>query len=191
MNEIKRERALKSAHQIFIRYGYRRTTMGDLAKAAEMSRPALYLLYANKEEVFRAVIVRYFNQAKQRAELQVSKCSGLSEKLAAVMAVWVEDSYAEVSGSAAAGEIYETGHSIAEDLKNQFCDLYASQILSILVESDDVDESSLLLRGLSLEQVAELIARSTLGLKREVRDLDQLQALLNDTRKIHLSAMVE
>ncbi len=179
-----------AAHEIFIRYGYRRTTMGDLAKASEMSRPALYLLYANKEEVFRAVIVRYFNEAKQRAELAVAECSGLSDKLAALMAVWVEDSYAEVAGSPAAGEIYETGHSIAEDLKNQFCDLYASQILSVLMESDEVDHASLESRGLILDRVAELLARSTLGLKREVRDLDQLQTLLSDTRKIHMAALL-
>lgn len=184
MNEIKRERALKAAHQIFICFGYRRTTMGDLAEAAEMSRPALYLLYRNKEDIFRAVIVRYYNQAKREAEQRVCVCSGLSEKLASVMEVWVENPYVEVAGSSKAGEIYEAGHSFAEDLRGQFTDCYASQILKVLTESDEVEHASLKLRGLSLDRIAAFLARSTLGLKREVQDLAQLQTLLEDTRKI-------
>ena len=184
MNDSKREKVLASAHQIFIRFGYRRTTMGDLAKAAEMSRPALYLLYANKEDIFRSVIIRYFNRAKSLAEKRISECVQLSEKLTAVMEVWVEDSYSEVSSSAEVGDIYEAGHSFAEDLKDQFCDLYAAQILEIFKQSDEVDQSLLKRRGVNLERLAELLARSSLGLKREVRDLEHLQSLLKEMRML-------
>lgn len=47
---------IQAAYKVFIRYGFARTTMGDLAKEAGLSRPALYLVYPGKAEVFQAVI---------------------------------------------------------------------------------------------------------------------------------------
>ncbi len=53
---------LDAALGVFSAYGYARTTMADLAKAAGMSRPALYLLFANKEAVFRALAARLLSR---------------------------------------------------------------------------------------------------------------------------------
>jgi AcrR family transcriptional regulator len=46
-------RILKAAAATFARHGYRRTSMEAIAAAADMSRPALYQYFANKEAVFR------------------------------------------------------------------------------------------------------------------------------------------
>ncbi len=51
----KRIRVLKGAMQVFLAYGYSRTTMDDIARAAEVSRPALYLLFRNKTDIYRAI----------------------------------------------------------------------------------------------------------------------------------------
>jgi len=52
------ERVLAGATDVFLRYGFARTTMGDIAARAGISRPALYLVFPGKEEVFAAVIRR-------------------------------------------------------------------------------------------------------------------------------------
>jgi AcrR family transcriptional regulator len=52
------ERVIAGATDVFLRYGFARTTMGDIAERVGISRPALYLVFANKEEVFAAVIRR-------------------------------------------------------------------------------------------------------------------------------------
>lgn len=46
---------LSAAAQVFARYGFAKATMGDIAREAGISRPALYLLFANKEALFRAL----------------------------------------------------------------------------------------------------------------------------------------
>ena len=51
----KRARILDGAMKVFLAYGYSRVTMDDIARAAEMSRPALYLLFKNKAEIYRAI----------------------------------------------------------------------------------------------------------------------------------------
>ena len=54
---LARKRAVViAATELFKRYGYARTTMADLATAATLSRPALYLAYPGKDEIFAAVI---------------------------------------------------------------------------------------------------------------------------------------
>ena len=50
MND-KDNKILSAAYDSFIRYGVKRTTMGDVAQAAGVSRPTLYASYPNKEEL--------------------------------------------------------------------------------------------------------------------------------------------
>lgn len=47
---------LDSAVAVFARYGYRKTSMEDVARAAGVSRQGLYLSFANKEELFRRAL---------------------------------------------------------------------------------------------------------------------------------------
>jgi AcrR family transcriptional regulator len=47
---------LEAAVGVFARYGYRKTSMEDVARAAGVSRQGLYLSFANKEELFRRAL---------------------------------------------------------------------------------------------------------------------------------------
>lgn len=60
---------LRAAFTAFARYGVRRTSMADIAKGAGMSRPALYLHYAGKEDIFNALVRTHFD----RSEMAVLK----------------------------------------------------------------------------------------------------------------------
>ena len=54
---------LGAAFDVFRLYGYRRTAMEDIARAANMSRAALYQHYRNKEDIFRSLAHYYFDRA--------------------------------------------------------------------------------------------------------------------------------
>jgi AcrR family transcriptional regulator len=47
---------LDAAVGVFARFGYRKTSMEDVARAAGVSRQGLYLSFANKEELFRRAV---------------------------------------------------------------------------------------------------------------------------------------
>jgi AcrR family transcriptional regulator len=53
----RREHVMKVALQTFARYGYRKTSMEDVARAADISRPGLYFLFSSKENLFRAAVI--------------------------------------------------------------------------------------------------------------------------------------
>ena len=59
----RRTAILKAAFEAFSSYGFRRTAMDDIARAAGMSRAALYLHYRNKEDIFRSLTQFYYDDA--------------------------------------------------------------------------------------------------------------------------------
>ncbi|MEJ1972949.1 MAG: helix-turn-helix domain-containing protein [Lacunisphaera sp.] len=54
--EPRRTALLEAALGVFARFGYRKTSMDEVARAAQISRQGLYLHFANKEELFRATV---------------------------------------------------------------------------------------------------------------------------------------
>lgn len=52
----RREHVLDAALLIFARYGYRKASMEDVARAADISRPGLYFYFASKQDLFRAAV---------------------------------------------------------------------------------------------------------------------------------------
>jgi AcrR family transcriptional regulator len=79
---------LRSAFAAFARYGLRRTSMADIARGAGMSRPALYLRYAGKEDIFN-VLVRSHLERSERAVARVLAVPGppAERLLAALQAI--------------------------------------------------------------------------------------------------------
>jgi TetR/AcrR family transcriptional regulator of autoinduction and epiphytic fitness len=54
--ETRREGLLEAAVSVFARYGYRKTSMDEVARAAGVSRQGLYLHFADKEALFRKAV---------------------------------------------------------------------------------------------------------------------------------------
>jgi AcrR family transcriptional regulator len=52
-----RKKIIITAGQIFSRYGFRKTTMDEIAKALKMGKSSIYYYYPGKEEIFEAVVL--------------------------------------------------------------------------------------------------------------------------------------
>src|SRR5688572_21075175 len=59
----RRAEILDAAVQIFLRYGFRKTSMDEVARAAGLSRPGLYLHFSSKELLFQAAVAHLLDQA--------------------------------------------------------------------------------------------------------------------------------
>jgi AcrR family transcriptional regulator len=84
----KRERAIAAGARVFLRFGFARATMGDIAKAAGMSRPALYLIFCSKEEVFRAVVADWIEESLARIAAGLAARATLGERLRFACETW-------------------------------------------------------------------------------------------------------
>jgi len=74
---------LTAAWFAFAAYGYRKTSMDDIARGAAMSRPALYLHYRNKRDIFRSLARQYYEDAAAAIEASLAGSGSASEVLAA------------------------------------------------------------------------------------------------------------
>ncbi|HVV12443.1 TetR/AcrR family transcriptional regulator [Amycolatopsis sp.] len=64
----RREHVLKSALETFARYGYKKTSMEDVARAADISRPGLYFLFTSKQNLFRDAVTYALDGDVEAAE---------------------------------------------------------------------------------------------------------------------------
>lgn len=83
------DRVVEAAADQFLRHGFTRTTIGDVAHAAGISRPALYLLFSGKEALFEAA-VRELNRLRMaEIEAALETCETLEEQLFTGCSLWL------------------------------------------------------------------------------------------------------
>ncbi len=57
-HETRGERILEAAAQLIVRWGYKKTTVDDIAREAGVAKGTIYLHWKTREELFKAVLVR-------------------------------------------------------------------------------------------------------------------------------------
>lgn len=72
--ENKREAILNAAFTTFKHYGYRKTSMHDIAAALGISRASLYSYFENKDDIFRCVLI----SVTESGLVEAKRCLGLS-----------------------------------------------------------------------------------------------------------------
>jgi AcrR family transcriptional regulator len=66
--EDKKYQIIQASLEVFGSYGYKKTSMQDIADALGISRPALYQYYKNKEAVFLALVEYTLNLGELASE---------------------------------------------------------------------------------------------------------------------------
>ena len=109
----KRARILDAAFLKFSAYGLSRTSMADVADGAGMSRPALYQYYANKDEIFTAVLERALAAAAERALAELNGDGTLAEQLDGFLQRWFGDMVEQLMTTQHGSELVEAkaGHA--------------------------------------------------------------------------------
>jgi len=81
---------LAAALEVFGRYGFRKTSMDEVARSADISRQGLYLYFASKEALFRAAVRQELDTALGDA----SRClneegAALDQRVVAALDAWL------------------------------------------------------------------------------------------------------
>lgn len=73
---------LETAAGVFLRYGFKKTSMDDLARAAGLSRQGLYLSFATKEVLFKEALLHLIATTRAASRAAVSREDlGVEERL--------------------------------------------------------------------------------------------------------------
>ena len=153
--EDRRTRVVAAAISAFSRHGYRRCAMVDIAQAADMSRPALYLLFPGKEAVFRAVAEALLADAATAAELAWPENIDPVQGLAAAILAKDLPIHRLCHASAHAQEILAVAASLTADLHQASAARFAALLAARLEAAGHADAAGL----------ARVFANAATGLK--------------------------
>ena len=163
--ESRRAAILDAALRVFGQYGYRRTSMDDIAREAGIGKGTIYLSFASKEEVFQALSQSLAQRMLAGAEAARHRPATTADKLAAMNAAWF-GTYAEtISGSPHAAELLDAKHRLSADLVSDAASQYKRLVRDVLTEAVAAGELDLEPAGLTADTAAELLIGSARGLQ--------------------------
>lgn len=84
-HEDREKEILDAAAKVFAEYGYRKTTIGDIVRAAGVARATVYNYFGTKEDVFTAVLKREFGEILEAVRGSIDEESTARTQLRAAL----------------------------------------------------------------------------------------------------------
>ena len=176
MRREKESRILQAATAVFLRYGYRRTTMGDIATAAGVSRPALYLIFCNKERVFEAALRKLGTGLLEEIRAALAPPGTPMEQLKLAFELWAVRPFSMLAESPDAQDLIHCGYEFAKETMAQSQAAFETQLVTVLATIPQPRGRTA--PGLSLEQIAHLLATAVHGFKGTARSASELREMI-------------
>ena len=167
---------LAAAKMCFSRYGFRKTTMAEIADAAKISRPALYLMYRSKEEVLGATVAHVFNAMLLELEAGVAARRTPFEQLRFAFEVWCVRGYEIVHRTPDAADLLQNGHQLSGGAWEAADARFEEILVGILDPARGADPG----RGPTTARVAHVLAAAVPGLKAAATSVQELRSMIDD-----------
>ncbi|WP_378940900.1 TetR/AcrR family transcriptional regulator [Mesorhizobium sp. ANAO-SY3R2] len=164
-NDQKTAWILDAALPVFIRYGFRKTSMADIAQAAGISRASLYLAFSNKEQLFRAGSARAHAKAMDEVGLALSGEGDVVARIEAAITAFQSSLIAPFGGSAEAAELFTANMALAEDITLDTRARLLEQLASHLSKAAQNGEINLSNVGAGPKDLADMIVSAMDGIK--------------------------
>ena len=179
--QARRDRILESASKVFFRYGFARTTLGDIASEAKVHRPALYTLFPNgKEELFEAVLMRLVESEVERYRKAIPKLRTLRGQLLYCVEHWSMGGFRLTETHPDARDAFDMAYPAVRKMYAALTSFYA-ELLQEAVHASPLK--------LSAEQLARLFIFSLRGIRDIAEDAEGMHKLLIQELDLFLAAL--
>ena len=171
----KREAILAAAFTQFSRYGFRKTSMEDIAKEAGTSRGSLYSYFQNKEEIFRGLSAdlheRSLGDAESHLKGAASADLDLALRVEAALIARLAPFQEVMTQSEHGSEIYDENNRLCGDLVLDSSQRFRRMLTTALSAGARSGEIDLKAAGLTASAAAELLHLGATGLKQGAPDV--------------------
>lgn len=171
-----REAILDAGLRCFGRDGFRRTALDRVAREAGISRAALYLHFANKEELFRALVDDVHARALADATAAARTPGPLAERLTAAMVAKTARFFDLLRSSEHAAEFVDENHRLCGEISATFAAKHARLLGRMIADAAASGEIALEALDASATQIAELLLDTAEGIKARNRALSSSDA---------------
>jgi AcrR family transcriptional regulator len=160
----KHEAILTAAFSLFGHYGYRRTSIDDIAQEAGIAKGTVYLYFKSKEEIFRALAQQLIDKMLAASETAQAATDSVAEQLRGMLDAKFGYFFELLHCSAHVREILDAKNQLCADLFAQADRRYQRMLASVITKADKHGDLHLDQLGLGPEAAAELLTRSASGL---------------------------
>lgn len=147
----------------FARYGFKRSSMDDIAREAGLAKATLYLHFKGKDDVFRAMIQRFGIRVEARCREVMSRQAPLAEKLDALMQAHFASGYAAFGAGEHLAELKAVMAAIASREIAEVEAIFVTLALRLLGEAEGSGEITL--ARVRPEALVATLLRAAVGAK--------------------------
>ena len=183
MRDAKRQALVAVAGEVFARHGYRRVNMKEIAAAAGISRPGLYLFFKTKEEIFSAAVLALAEGSIAKIIEGLPERATTQEKLRFAFEIWTVEIFELTLKSPEAKELSELSYDFARQALDEGYRRFEGVLASILKAHA---KSSATRLPLPAERVAHLLGSSVRGFKLVAPSGTQLRRMIHDLLRLTL-----
>lgn len=179
-DDPRRDAILNAAFECFVTYGFRRTSMEDIAAAAGLSRPTLYQRYKNKKDIFRAYVEAMIDIVVSEVRQAFEGKASIEDKLMAAVNCGFLDPHRKLAETPHGTELIGVNKEIAGDLFDRWLVEMERAIAEGLKLSAERQEIDLERGGLDCKHLARVIVNGIEGAKSRMTSVDQAQRDISD-----------
>ena len=175
--------------QLFTRHGYRKTSIDDIAQAAQVAKRTVYLHFENKAAVFLAILEYLGDRVRQRCTAAESAGGTAVGRLTGLLDAYFGMGFDLFSKSEHMPELEETFSKLARarigDLNTEYEDRLA-RFLRSLKKTGAIGGPP---QGLSVEQIVHILMRTAEGAKHDPEVQGDRKALERRLRELAILAL--
>ncbi len=182
----KRDAILAAALDLFGRYGFRRTSIDDIARQAGVAKGTVYLHVENKEALFRTLARSMLDAVLANARAAAARRgTPVAERLTAVLDAKFGFFHELLHRSPHAGELLTSSGRLCADIFAEGDAAYLALLTKAVADAARRGELAPRRHEMSAEDVARVLLAGAHGI-----DADPTRALSNDEHRARLAALV-
>ncbi len=175
--------------QLFTQYGYRKTSIDDIAHSAQVAKRTVYLHFENKAAVFLAILEYLGDQVRQRCAAAERMGGTAVDRLTGLLDAYFGLGFELFSKSEHMPELEETFSKLArtriDDLNTEYEDRLA-RFLRSLEKTGAIGGPP---QGLTVEQIVHILMRTAEGAKHDPEVQGDRKALERRLRELAILAI--
>ena len=185
----KRAAILDAALKLFSQYGYRRTSIDDIAREVEIAKGTVYLSFKSKEEIFRALCERLIERADSAVKLARATAGPVDVRLVAVLEAKFGFFFETVYRSAHAAELMDSKNRLSADLFALSGRRYMKVLREMIEEATSAGELEPARMELDADDLAQMLVAAAHGIESAATSRAQYHRRLKEIVRVIVAGL--
>jgi len=187
--ETKRAAILEAALKLFSQYGYRRTSIDDIAREAEIAKGTVYLSFKSKEEIFRALCENLIERSECNLRAAHAKTGAIEERLVAALEAKFGFLFETVYRSPHAAELMDSKNRLSSDLFARSGRRYMKVLREMIEEAARAGELELSAMQIDADAVAQMLVAAAHGTESAATSPPQYHRRLREVVRVIVAGL--